>query len=116
MLCGRHAGEVARRKLGVSAEWEVFAFERIDGTDATKLRLGVPRVLTKGKNKGRKRWDGEEKVAIVTEGEEAAEFARYEQETGNCGRCLGTKEVFKSWNHITGTEMKPCPRCSTARA
>jgi len=107
MLLGRHATVVARNKLGLSDDWQIYAFDRIDDTDATKVKLGIPTKLGNGDIV----WGEKERLAVITEAEVAAEFARYEAETGNCGMCLGEKEIFARWHYKDGFTTKPCPRC-----
>ena len=35
----------------------------------------------------------------------------YEEATGNCSRCQGSKEVWGGWDHKTGTKFAPCQKC-----
>ena len=103
-----HVEAIARRKLKGPPEWEYCCWERIE-PDMLIVEGGVP---IPGKT-GPARWRHVELgKTVVTDAERTAEFARYEAETGTCGTCLGTREVFHSWNHLTGTKMKPCPRCN----
>lgn len=112
-----HMNEVARRKVGGPEGWEICIWERIgEGRDMV-VSGGVPRLLTRGRRKGQMTWDNPLQKAVVTAAEIAAEHSRYEAETGNCGDCYGTAEVFARWSAINGTETKPCQRCgSTGKA
>ncbi len=107
-----HLEAVARRKLTPLPEgWESFRYLRI-GPDATQLTGGVPRLLKSGPRKGEKRWDGPSQTAVVTDAEVAAEFARYERETGHCGGCLSAGEVSNGWSITNGHRLKVCRRCN----
>jgi len=107
-----YMNEVARRKVNGPDGWEICVWKRIgDGRDFV-VEGGVPRILTRGPRKGRKRWDGPRLKTVVTGAEIDAEHARYEAETGNCGDCGGKGEVFASWSVTDGTMMRPCQRCN----
>ena len=108
-----HLGTVARRKVGGSPEWEYFKWERVgEGRDFI-VEGGIPRLLKSGPRKGEKTWkDCACQKTIVSGAEIDAEHARYEAETGKCGDCGGTGEVFSSWRAGEGTKMKPCKRCN----
>jgi hypothetical protein len=109
-----HMDAVAIRKAGIEG-WEPFKWERV-GEDVL-FTGGIPRLLQSGPRKGRKTWDGKGSSVVVTRGEEAAEYARYEATTGECGTCYGKAEVFASWHHIDGTKYRPCAKCnSTGKA
>jgi len=104
-----HMNAVAKRKVGGTEGWEICAWERIgDGRDFV-VEGGVPRLLKQGPRKGRKTWDGPRQKTVVTID---AEHARYEEETGNCGDCGGTREAFQSWSAKDGVKMKVCSRCA----
>lgn len=113
-----HRERVAWRKLGSPEHFHFFAWECIRGTDAVKVTgCVVTRRVTKGPRKGELAYDEPHRVAVVTDPEVAEERARYIAETGNCGECLGTAQVFHRWDHLTGTEYRPCSRCgATGRA
>lgn len=110
-----HMEGVARRKVGGTDQWEACKWKRIGEGNDFLLAGGVPRLRTKGKNKGSKTWDGPLQEAVVTGAEFDAEHARYEADTGNCGDCGGSGEVLKRWSVESGAEMKVCPRCNGTR-
>jgi len=106
-----HIESVARRKLAPLPEgWEPWKYERV-GPDATMVTGSVPRILTRGKNKGQKRWPKPGQAVVVTDAERDAEFARYEAETGVCGKCFGRGEESAGWHYKTGTKYRTCRRC-----
>lgn len=112
MAAGLHRDTVARRKLNAPPGFEFFKFQCI-GNDAIALTGCVSSgVFTKGKRKGRPRYDGKPLTAVVTDAEAAAERARYEAETGKCGECCGSGQLFAGWHHIDGTTYRPCHVCA----
>jgi hypothetical protein len=105
---------VARKKLGKDPEWKIFKWERVSmDTYDVIVEGGTPRLLTRGKNKGKKTWRDCTDIAkcFVTESESDAALREYENETGNCSMCFGEKEVFKRWSKSDGLEMRPCNKC-----
>jgi hypothetical protein len=48
---------------------------------------------------------------VVTDADVKAEYARYEEETGNCGDCYGKGKKVAGWHHIEGARYKPCVKC-----
>lgn len=107
-----YAEAVVRKKLGVLPEnWEICGWTRID-PDATIFRGGPCRLLTRGKNKGRKRWDKVTHTCVVTDAEETSERLRYESETGNCSTCGGTGQDWCGWSRDEGDKYRSCVRCS----
>lgn len=63
---------IARRKLGTPNDWEVFRVEWIG--DQILCEGGIPRVITRGPKKGRKRWDKcETRRVIISRNEIEAE-------------------------------------------
>jgi hypothetical protein len=107
----RHITEVARRKVSGPPEWEVYAWEHIGDTHDLLVTGGVPRLLKSGPRKGKKTWDGKGEKAVVTRAEMDEEQRRYECDTGNCGECLGSGEVFAGWSSTDGVKMKACRQC-----
>lgn len=106
--------EIARRKLGVSPEWRWCSLKAI-GPDGTLIEGGVPRLLKSGKRKGRNTWrDAILQSCIVTDAEVSAERSSYEDRTGNCWECQGTKQVFHSWTSTEGASYRECRRCDGA--
>jgi hypothetical protein len=106
-----HVENIARRKAKAPNEWRLCAWERI-GDDGMVVKGGVPRLLTRGKNKGLPTWKNSliTKV-VVTDAEIQQEHANYESATGLCGDCFGTGEVFAKWSIGEGVTMRTCPRC-----
>lgn len=102
---------VARRKLGVSDAWELFAWERIGDTDDLLVTGGIPRLLKSGLRKGRKTWDGKGQTVAVTRSEVKAEFLTYEAESGNCHNCGGSGQEWATWSAASGNEYQQCRVC-----
>ena len=106
-----HRENIGRRKLNAPSHFEWFRWEVI-GPDAVKLTGCVSSgPYMKGPRKGRPKYDGQRQEVVITDGEVAAEVARYEAETGLCGKCMGDGRAFASWDHITGTKWKDCHAC-----
>lgn len=107
-----YAEVVVRRKLGALPEnWAICGWTRID-PDATVYRGGPYRLLTRGKNKGHKRWDNVTHTCVVTDAEEQTERLSHEAETGNCSTCAGTGQEWYGWHHIDGEKYRQCGRCA----
>ena len=105
----------ARRKLVASGKdlpssWSTYRWEHLQ-TGLVRVDGSASRILTKGKNKGQKTWDGPTLSAYVTDAEAEAEKAIYARETGNCPECLGSGREFVRWSAANGTETKVCPHC-----
>jgi hypothetical protein len=104
-----HIDVIAIRKAGIEG-WEPYRYERV-GSDGSLITGGIPSLVTRGPNKGKKRWKGKGTQVVVTYGEIQAEKQRYASETGNCPECYGKGEIFASWHVDTGTKYEPCPHC-----
>jgi hypothetical protein len=105
-----HINTLAMRKAGTEG-WEPFRYEVI-GKDGFLITGGIPRILTRGPNKGKKTWDRKAATKIViTDSELDAEKVRYVAETGNCPKCYGKGEVSAGWHVETGTKYRPCDEC-----
>jgi len=107
-----HMEAVARRKVGGADDWQYCRWERIgEGRDMI-VEGGIPRTLKSGPRKGERTWRGQPtQKAVVTGDEIDAEHARYEADTGNCGDCFGSGQVFARWSKANGIEKKTCQRC-----
>lgn len=102
-----HVGNVALRKMGNPEGFTVCGWERVD--DGVVVITAMKEVATDPD--GRRRWIEPEKKVCVTEAEKLTEEARYENETGLCAVCCGSKEEWCGWHHITGNTFRPCKRC-----
>lgn len=104
---------VARKKLGQPQEWRWCKFEAIGDTDDCLVEGGVPRLLQKGKNKGRPTWrDSVLSKCVVTRSEMDQAKADYETETGKCNECAGSGQRYVGWSRDTGKRFRPCVRCN----
>lgn len=65
-----------------------------------------------GPRKGKTRWIGERLRIVIPENAAEIEQARYERETGKCGKCVGAKQEWVGWDHKTGNKYKTCSKCS----
>ena len=113
-----HGERVARRKAGDIPGWEVYRWEVIGDPFTSKdvMYTGcVPRLLKRGPRAGHKAWDSAEtrRVVVVAGTEVETEFRRYEQETGNCGECMGEGQRCRGWNKAEGIQLAPCERCAS---
>ncbi len=107
-----HAQTVALRKLGHPNNFEFYRFQCIEPDGLILTGCVSSGLATKGKRKGRPRYDGKPQTTVVLESEESQEFARFEREEGKCGECMGEGWVFASWNYLTGTAHRECRRCA----
>lgn len=108
----RHVETIARRMLGAAPEWALASARSVQGGLIVE---GSPAtVISRGKNKGRKRWSKPLQTVIVTEPDYAAEIARYEREEGKCHECFGEGKTAFRWSRDKGTEYRECRRCKGA--
>jgi hypothetical protein len=102
----------AYRKLEGVTLPESFQFCRIQCMNGGIVLEGsATDVFRRGPRKGRTKWIGERTSVVIADGDADAEQSRYEQETGKCGACIGSGQVFKLWDHKTGTEYRTCNKC-----
>lgn len=109
-----HRANLAMRKIGAIPGFEFYEWRCLDDPDGSVMLTGavVTGTVTKGKRKGKKRWDETRKrVVIITDAEMLAERRRFEREEGKCAECGGDGQAFKSWNHETGTAWRTCVKC-----
>lgn len=103
---------LGRKKLNLSDEWSRYAWKRYD-PDRLRLTLGITRFISKGKNKGRKTWDGKIEV-FVTDAEIEATELEWENETGKCHNCGGDGSEWAGSSYETGFPVhsyRKCERC-----
>jgi hypothetical protein len=100
---------IAIEKSGIEG-WVPFRYELIGKSD-TIMTGGVPRVLTRGPNKGERTWDRPHSQVAVTKAEVDAAMAKYEAETGLCANCEGTKKEVAGWSAAEGTKHRECSKC-----
>jgi hypothetical protein len=91
-------------------DFDIGSMEAIANND-TLLKCYKTQPITKGKNKGQKKYVGTATIVVISQDEIKAEEARYERMTGNCQRCFGNKQIAKSWSKDEGTVYRDCPRC-----
>lgn len=109
-----HAETVARRKLNAPDSFVFYRWECV-GPDLMLTGCVSSGLVTKGKRIGRPRYDGPKQSCCVTDAEILLEHQRYEAETGCCGECMGTGQVFSGWNYLTGTRYRECDVCKGAK-
>jgi len=107
-----HRIAVANRKIHAGADFHWYRFEAV-GPDAVVMMGCVSSGLhTRGRHKGRPKYDGPPQTVVVLNAEAAAEQERYEQVVGRCGECLGEGRV--SAGYRDGTLWPICPVCAGA--
>jgi len=109
MSAGTFRNAIAIEKSGIDG-WVPFRYELIGKSD-TIMTGGVPRVLTRGPNKGQRKWDGPHSQVAVTQVEIDAAMANYERETGNCAECEGSCKTVAGWSATDGTRFRECTKC-----
>ncbi|MFM0226161.1 hypothetical protein [Paraburkholderia dipogonis] len=100
---------IAIEKSGIEG-WVPFRYELIGKSD-TIMTGGIPRVLTRGPNKGQRKWDGMHSQVAVTQAEVDAAMAKYEAETGICAECEGSCKVVAGWSATEGAKYRECLKC-----
>ena len=103
-----HGGNCALRKIGNPEGWTIYAWESLDdGSVLYRMALERPPGAD-----GCRKWNTDQgKAVAVSQAEVAAEYARYEDETGKCGECGGHGERWVGWNRDTGHKYAPCGKC-----
>ena len=108
---------IARRKLGLPLfQWHTLRavdWRAIETSDTLVIGGEPIGVYAKGKGAGRPKFGprSADRTCVVTDAELNAEYTAYEAETGNCARCCGAGEVFKSMSVTDGTKYRTCPKC-----
>jgi hypothetical protein len=103
------ARAIAIEKSGVEG-WTPFRWEVV-GKDDMLITGGVARVLDRGPNKGRERWDGPGTRVVVTGKELDSAMATYEATTGSCAECEGSGKEVAGWSATSGTKYRTCAKC-----
>lgn len=102
---------VARNKTGGNPDWHWCTSELV-GRDFL-ITGGVPEIVTRGPNKGRRRWSAAKKErVIVTRAECDAARAEYTAKTGNCAECRGSGRTLWKWSKDDGVTYRDCRECS----
>lgn len=108
-----HLERAGLRKLGNPAGFEFARYEAIGGTgDVLLSGCVVTKLHTRGPKKGRPVFKKPYQRVVVTAAEFEAERARWEAETGHCGKCLGSGYIFASWNNLKGFSYGHCSDCN----
>lgn len=111
MSAGTFRDAIAIEKSGV-AGWEPCLYEAVgEGTRDALISGGVPRILTRGPNKGKRKWAGKLTRVVVTGAEVDAAMTKYEAETGICAECEGTGRITAGWSATEGTKYRTCGKC-----
>lgn len=108
----------ARELAGMGDDWEPHYYERHPPTLPTiyfEVRGAVAPILTRGPRKGRRDWKrsdpATERRLYIPVADHDAWVARWVERTGKCPRCVGTGEVFASWDRGEGTTYATCRDC-----
>lgn len=102
-----HTESAAIRVIGIVG-WEPCIFEA--AANGSLIRGGIPTITFSGK----KKWPAQKnmEMVVITDADVRAEYARYENETGNCGDCYGTGKKVVGWHYIDGEKTTHCVRCN----
>lgn len=103
-----HVDVIALRKIGNPSGWEVVCWEAIDGSDGMLVAMAPVKIGPRGG----KKYGKDRKRTFVSRLEAESELLGYESATGNCGECMGNREVYIGWNRDSGTRVGTCPRCT----
>jgi len=67
-----------------------------------------------GKRKGQPNWRkplSPKRTLLIAEDAHRAWTEEWSKRTGLCVRCTGDGATLKSWDHIKGATLRPCPKC-----
>lgn len=115
--------EHAKEKAGLPANWRLYKWECFPKGGDETIYIAVTGAVCEhfktGEHKNERNWKLRDKTTERTVNLVKLDHERWklewEQRTGKCERCTGTGEVLESWNHITGTKTRTCPKCKGAR-
>lgn len=107
-----HLGMIAAERNGIEG-WEAYAWKVVDGSVIVKG--AVPRVLTRGKNKGRRRWPPESDPSfrrhIIAIPDAVAWVLAQEAATGECSACGASGREVARWSSSEPAAYRDCRRC-----
>jgi hypothetical protein len=111
-LFQEHARELAK----MPDEWIVYSFKAIPNSDGTlEFKGAIAPIYSRGKSKGLPNWKmsdkNSERTVYIKESEHDLWLAKWEKETGQCHECVGTGDVFQSWELGKGVIYKKCSVC-----
>lgn len=102
-------GMISRRKLNLPDTHTVCGWRRIP--DGLIVALREEFVKSRGKNKGKPAWRGQEHECYVSHTELEAETIAWEQSTGKCSTCGGDGVQAYGWSRELGELRRPCSPC-----
>lgn len=110
-----HMDVVAKRKAGNIEGWEPWFYQAVEG--GLIIKGGVPTLVTRGKTKGRRRWNTKEsQTVVVSDDDLTQEKARYEDETGKCAECYGEGKTIASASADGSRTYRNCKKCNATGA
>lgn len=108
----KHLSAIAAERNGIEG-WEAYAFEVVD--DSVVIKGAVPRVVTRGKNKGCRRWPSEcdpnHRRHVIAMPDAVAWVLAQEAKTGKCSACDGSGREVERWTMHEPTTYRDCRRC-----
>jgi hypothetical protein len=113
----KHLSAIAAERNGIEG-WEAFAWEVVEYWAVVKG--SVPRVLTRGKNKGCRRWPALTHTSyrqhVITLSDAVAWVLAQEAKTGKCSACDGSGREVARWSMSEPTTYRDCRRCKGSGA
>ena len=106
----------AREIVKMSDDWKLFSY-RAEGEKENAIYVlvgSVPRIISRGKNKGKKDWKANpetQKTVYIRPTEHEAWKVEWSIKTGNCSHCGGDGLKVISVSVKDGTKTKPCEFC-----
>lgn len=110
----------ARELLNVPETYTTLKWEMMpDHSPFTHCKITLclrPDNYTAGPKEGTPKWSTRDKTkdrqVIISMKEHDAWLLSWEAKTGLCHECQGSGKRYVRWSAATGTEYKPCDRCS----
>ena len=113
----KHLSAIAAERNGIEG-WEAYAWEVVE--DSVIVKGAVPRVLTRGKNKGCRRWPSERDPSYrqhaISMACAVAWVLDQEAKTGKCSACDGSGQEVARWSMSEPTTYRDCRRCKGSGA
>jgi hypothetical protein len=108
--------EHARALAKMPEEWKVYSFKAIPNSDGTlEFKGAIAPIYSQGKSKGLPNWKmadkDSERAVYIKDADHDLWLVKWEASTGKCHQCVGTGEVFQSWETGKGVTYKKCSVC-----
>lgn len=112
--------EIAIKKAGVPGDWRPFEIEMGRDIPGSNVPPGMYRcvgaICTIGAD-GLPDWPKTKKAmkflatVWISEEELSSYVSAWEEETGQCSKCLGSGQQWNGWSMLAGTKFKTCTKC-----